>query len=189
MGPRFAATPPPPFASREPRPGRPKLRPGLRDMTSVGHPREIASSRICPSLIGKVTHWAANDCIRSPDAGFRGSGKSGFGARRGAPAGDVASAPRAGPWLPKAGGVGSRRLQRYTQMTADSKSSLFVFTEHTGRPHLRPLTAHRLPTPQPPPGGNFEEIEGQGPYSQRSTEASHTRQAALRCWRTERVNG
>lgn len=47
-------------------------------------------------------------------------------------------------------------------MTVDSKSSLFVFTEHTGRPHSRPLTAHS--PSQPPLGGNFKEIEGQGQY-------------------------
>ena len=39
--------------------------------------------------------------------------------------------------------MGDYGLQRDTHMTADGKSSLFVFTEHTWRPHSRPLTAHR----------------------------------------------
>lgn len=54
----------------------------------------------------------------------------------------------AGPWGEGGEGWGiAARKDSYIQMTTDSISTLFVFTEHTGRPHSRPLTAHRSSPP------------------------------------------
>lgn len=85
-------------------------------------------------------------------------------ARGAAPAGDAAPAPPARRWRREAGTSGESPLAKYTRRTTDKKSTLLVFTEHTGRPRSRPLAARRPPTPQPPTGGNFEKTEGQGPH-------------------------